>query len=339
MKANSFCVLLLGFFSSWVPASAQLDFLQCTDTTFCVPAVSGLPRSKGVEIVRESFAPHDIRISGGDDGSASEMARIRQNERWSFKLRGPLVMKENFNLAMGFRFEFEEFNFENSEALEAPLLQQLEDRPLRSMGVGFYLSKPFRGNRYVIGRLQSDLNGDWNEGLGTWSDYLRVSAAAVYGIKVDYDQSFAIGLSYNYAFGQPTIIPVIAYFHSFRDKWGIEALLPARARLRFTPNASNNLYVGCELRGSNYLTELTDESLPLFLESSEIRGVFTYEREIHDWLWMGLNVGYRHYLGFDLSDSDGLVLKPRDPVLTTEVEDALLYSFSIFMVPPRRFFQ
>lgn len=332
-------LLILVLLITTSPLLAQLDFLTCNDSTFCIPSVSGLPRSKGLEIKRESFAPHQIET---DDDRYSEsltsVERLRHNERWKFRMRAPVVMKKNLSMAVGLRYSIEEFNFRRPEQISDAFLREIEDRALRSAGITLYSAKPFRGNRFLITRFQADVNGDFRIGDPGLRDYLKLSAAALYGFKVDTDKTFALGLSYSYVFGRATVIPILAYYKtSFNEKWGLELVLPASARLRYVPSPKNVFYAGANLSGAGYLIQLKDEPSPLFLETSELRIEGVFEREIHDWLWASASIGYRHNMSFDLARVDDPLRKPSDIVLRSDVSGALLYSLSVFIVPPRKF--
>ena len=72
----------------------------------------------------------------------------------------------------------------------------------------------------------------------------------------------------------------------------------------------------------------------LHLFRSELRYTLNYEREIHDWLWFGIEAGYRQNLRFNLTNG------PRgraDVIIRNTLRDAPVVNASIFVVPPRFF--
>ena len=109
------------------------------------------------------------------------------------------------------------------------------------------------------------------------------------------------------------------------------------ARLRYgTLNQENYFYLKTELNGANYNIALAENGSLLFLNKAEIRYSISYEREIHDWLWFSLEAGVRSNFNFDLSDT------PRrnvEPVIKNTFNEALIFNFGIFVVPPRKFFK
>jgi hypothetical protein len=70
----------------------------------------------------------------------------------------------------------------------------------------------------------------------------------------------------------------------------------------------------------------------LHLFHSELRFTITYEREIHDWLWFGLEGGIRHNLTFNVTDGPKA---NADVILKNKLSEAALINASIFIVPPK----
>jgi len=100
---------------------------------------------------------------------------------------------------MGLAYKVEEYKFSNPKDLTNSFHQQLEDKPLRSIGTTFYLDKRFKGKHYFYSRVGLFLNGDFEE--GRMIDYLRSSVTALYGTKVNKWKTWGVGLSYSYRFG------------------------------------------------------------------------------------------------------------------------------------------
>ena len=317
-----------------MPCIGQIDILQCTDTTYCVPSVNGLPRSKGLVIEKESSLDQAIRSQ--QDDNVSSIQHIDQNSRYSVKLKVPVLNKEHLKIVMSGGYSQEKFEFEDNQGLNDPLFIALQDRPLRTLSLGTYVVKPFKKNRYFMARIQGRLNGDFDSKTFGYSEFLRINAVGVYGWKLDDNRIFAFGGAFSHLFGKASILPVILYYQTFNDQWGLEANLPANFRIRYTPNERNVLYGGVAVSGANYRLDALENSAPFFLEKSELRTLLTYEREIHDWLWMGLSIGHRHQMSFAVSSVNGLTRRPGDELLRTTIDDTFFYNLSIFIVPPRK---
>ncbi len=315
----------------------QGSIVNCTDSTFCVPGVVGLPRSKGIEIKREIIRDYGIR-SSSDEAFGSSQAEVLRNRRWSFMLRLPVVMKENFKLAAGVKYFVEEFNFENSGGIEYPFYQNLENKSLRSIRGDIFLVKPTRTNKFFLLRLSGGLNGDYTSDDFSSDDFLRFSVAPLIGWKKNDYVSYAVGLAYSYNFGRRSIYPLFAYNKTFNNQWGFESVLPAQAKLRYsTLNQKNYLYLQAELNGANYGLRLEpDINRLMYLDKSEVRTLLIWEREIHDWLWFSVEAGFRYNINFDLSNSPSI---NSSQIVDNRLNEAFTYGFSIFIVPPRKFLE
>ena len=94
-----------------IPSIAQESILFCSDSTFCIPSVIGLPRSKGLVITQEYVTDYGISSKSKIDGTANNR-EVRLNKRSELKARIPILRKPNIKLAFGFNYFVEEFNFE-----------------------------------------------------------------------------------------------------------------------------------------------------------------------------------------------------------------------------------
>ncbi len=314
---------------------SQESIVNCTDSAFCIPSVVGLPRSKGVEIKREIVRDYGIR-SNSDQRYGNANAEVLRNRRWSFKLRLPVVVKDNIKIAAGIRYFVEEFNFENSENIDYTFYQNLENKSLKSLRGDVFIMKPTRGNKYYLLRVSAGLNGDYTIDDQPTADFLRFSVAPLLGWKKNDYVSYAVGLAYSYNFGRRTLVPVFAYNKTFNSQWGLESVLPAEAKIRYnTLNQKNYMYLKAELNGANYGVRLGDENNELtYLDKSEVRFLISWEREIHDWLWFSIESGFRSNIDFDLSDSATI---DSNQLINNDLNLAFTYGFSLFLVPPRKF--
>lgn len=332
IKKFSWLIVLLFYLT--LTSYGQVDNSANTDSAFTAPRVIGLPRSKGIIIKREIVRDYRIR-SKSDQPFGNSVGEIRRNRRWDFRVRLPLVLKENIKIAAGFQYFVEEFNFDSNPNIY-PFYQNLEDRSLRSIRGEIFIIKPTRTKRYYLFRMSGSLNGDYDESEFSNGDFFRFSLTPLVGWKKNAYTSYAFGVSLSYSFGRRAIFPVFTYSHSFNNKLGIEAVLPANAKLRYgTLNQKNYFYLKAELRGSNYSVRLEETQNELFyLDKSEIRFLLSWEREIHDWLWFGVESGLRSNINFDLSDSPSI---NANALVDNSLRGAFIYNISIFIVPPKKF--
>jgi hypothetical protein len=330
-----FTIILLFTLLFNLDTLAQQSMFACSDSSFCIPGVIGLPRSKGLVIKNEVVKDYKIN-SVSSDGNGSAEGEVSKNRRWEFTIRAPILNKDQFKIAVGFNYFVEEYRFENSQNLSFPLYTDLEDRSLKSLKSTLYFVKPTRTNRYYLMRISGSLNGDFRRSFENNEKYLRFSISPLIGWKKNEYLSYAFGFAYSYSFGRRTIYPLIAYNKSFSAQFGIESILPLSIKLRYnTKNQKNYFYQKTELNGANYNLQLdATNNAQVYLEKAEIRFFVTWEREIHDWLWFGIDAGVRENISYDITDSPNLNAK-----LLTEntLNTAFIYNISLFVVPPRKF--
>jgi hypothetical protein len=325
------------FYLTWsCKGYTQEVFSWNKDQSYCNPSVIGLPRTKALIVKYELQPSYRIVSTGkpGNYGNSSE--KIKTNGRWDFRLRFPIINKPSLTIAAGIKYTQEEFKFDNRETNNYAFYKDMEDRPLKSIGLHFYVVKPTKGKTYFLLRASFDLNGDYSSEKFGEREFLKFSISPLIGWKKNENLSYAVGVSYGYTFGVPLVIPVFSFNKNFNCNFGIESLLPVNVRLRYTTNEKNYFYTGLELAGSSYRLDnegtAFNQYSKLHLFRSELRFTATYEREIHDWLWFGVEAGYRHNLIFNLTNG------PRarsDVIIDNKLRDAPLINASLFVVPPR----
>ena len=144
--------------------SSGLDSLMglglCDENGFCNPNLPRLPRSKGFELIEHRGLDYRIRTKI-QDSLGSSNSEVDSENRISLKLKFPILLKDKIQMGMGLSYTKQSFNFDNPENLENEFYQNLEDKPLRRVSSSLYAIRPFKGNKYLAGRLNFSLNGDF----------------------------------------------------------------------------------------------------------------------------------------------------------------------------------
>ena len=174
--------ILLSLFS--LPCIAQETILECTDSTFCIPSVAWMPRSKGIDINRETVYNYNIRSKPVGNYSESGSGEVSSNSRTEIKIKIPILLRENIKLAIGFKYFKEDYEFDDLDENSFPFYRSLDDKPLRSIGGTVYVVKPFKGNKFFLARVGVTLNGDYTrDDEFPTSDFMRFSLAPMIGWK------------------------------------------------------------------------------------------------------------------------------------------------------------
>ena len=189
---------------------------------------------------------------------------------------------------------------------------------------------------YWLVRGKVSLDGDYRGDGKPFGEYLNFSFTPIFGWKKHHDLSYGLGVSVKHAYGRFSVYPVLLYFRSFNEEWGLEAAIPSKVRLRYRPNVRTNIYVGARLEGTrNALvidSPLSDGGV-LALERADLRYGIRLERELHDWLWIGVAGGLRQPISLRVADNFTAGF-PR--VFDADSRASLYGSAGIFIVPPRK---
>jgi len=301
-------------------------------TPFCNTSIEGLNRPKGLIIKQEFISGHGIYSTSGNTETFGKIQLARRRE---IKLKAPILNNPGFKLAIGFKYKVEDVFFKDQYTYSSEFYSDLENKNLKQLGTSLYAIKPLRGDTYLLMRASVSLNGDYGKYNLPTNDFLKYSIAPMIGWRKTDFMSYAIGVAYSENFGRISVFPIVSFNKTFNDRWGTEILLPLKAKLRYTTlNKKNFIYLSSEIIGSTYnVTFNSGESG--YLNNTELRHLVSYEREIYDFLWLGVEAGLRSNLNFSLSET----ADHRNSVtIANRVNQSFFAGFSLFIVPPRKYY-
>jgi len=310
------------------------------------PSVDGVGPVRGFEVSYHANSNFDIGSNSDIYGKGE--GEIDYNRVFKTKLRFPIWLKKNLKIAGSFEYSDEEIHFKNIESTSYPLYRSLDDKNLKSLGGSIYLMTQLRRNKYFMVRFNAKLKGDyWKEHIGNVSKYtfLKMEVSPLIGWKVNKYKSWGVGVAFSYTFGDPLIFPVFAYNHTFADKWGVEAFLPAKIKLRY--QASKLCFINAKtyLKGGSYSIHLDDPALNDFktleLRRSDVNFSIEIDKGITDWLWLSLESGYRTNINFDVTNKNhtfslsGSKLTNENNIIDSYAKGGMFYNLSLFIVPSK----
>ncbi|GAB3193971.1 hypothetical protein ABID22_000382 [Pontibacter aydingkolensis] len=303
---------------------------------YASPGVRGMGKPQGVVIKYERLPDFGIKSESDDPSLGNGEGRIRRHNKFSVRALAPLVNKPQTKVILGFDYELEEFNFAGLNESSYDLYRYLEDKNLKSIGLQLaYLHSLNVRNFYLI-RVKGELNGDYTRDNIKISDYLKATVDLAYGWKKTPDFAIGVGLQWGYTFGRQRIYPGILYNRTFNPKWGVESIFPANVRLRYNANEKTLFYTGYRLEGASYDIFADETNLRRFgeieLRRTDIKGLLRMEREIYDFLWFGVEGGYRRYYRHRIFDEVGST----DELITNDLAGAGYVEVQLFLVPPRK---
>ena len=218
----------------------------------------------------------------------------------------PVVSKTNLVWQLGANYWRTAYKYDRPlEDTDNPLHQTLAEHGLRTSGINTTEFKPLDETQFILFQGSADLSGTYGTNLMP-AQYLKYSAALLWGKRPTEKKQWAVGLARTYRVGELNYIPVFLYNStSANNKWGSEVLFPARAHVRRTLNPRNMLFLGYELQGQSFRMY---ENLPGFdireedleIRRGEVRIRAVYECSLKDFIWMSVQAGYRLNYRYDV---------------------------------------
>lgn len=268
--------------------------------------------------------PADNPLDGTGNTNLSESNNLQSTHEFALAGNFPVVSRNNILINLNVLYSEQHYNFTDGASTH-PFIQSLQGNPLRSASTLATVFKPLNDKRFLLGQFGMALNGDYsfsnfNQSFNT----LRYSAALLYGFKPNDRLMYAFGLVRTYLGGALNYVPVVYYYHTFKnEKWGTEILLPSRAYLRYRFNSTSLAGFGFNVLGNtyrlNYFSEYPGAMIPgnnlayseaqsLELRRSEIRLGTRYMRSIKGFFWLIAEAGYRINYSYDV-DRNGDFLR------------------------------
>ena len=307
-----------------------------TNVSLATPGVLGDRPSKGIVLSYNLIGPFDIQSVPIEEGLEGEKARLRKLEEIRFSLRLPISWSGPTKIIAGLQYFYEEYNFQNPEGLETAFYQNLENKHLNSLSVRTYILHSLSDKKFIGARLGAELNGDYHGLILPFQERMKFSVAGLYGWKPNPYASYGVGIYYSYTMGRPSIYPAFLWNRTYSEKWGVEALLPQSFRLRYTFSPKAFLLGGLSVSGRSY--HIVSEESPLAaypnleLRNSNLYAFAEFEREIYDFLWIGLTGGLRYNVNFYISEENTF---SNSRIVENKVGASPYLNISLFVVPPR----
>ena len=307
-------------------AYGEVEYVGGQTKSYANAKIVGLSPAKFVTVGYEQQLPYDVRFSTIDkdaypfdqdreeaiDNNLAQTDRVSYTGGLRINANIPVISRNSFIWQMGFNYMQSAYRFSEDDLVEGGLKEQLDGRSLHTTGLFTTFYKPFNETTFMLLQAQADMSGDYDlSNLG--DQYLRYSAAALVGKRPHDRLQWAVGVSRTYRVGAPNYVPILMYnFTSQNRKWGIEALLPARAFYRYSFNQTNLLLAGFTLEGASYrigeLSNPTPGKISSFeIRRGEIKARLEYQRQLVGFFWWSVQAGLRIDYSYDadyLDDGD-----------------------------------
>ena len=320
---------------------------------FCNNKVLGQSPTTLIGVFYDFMPEHSITAgtpTANESVDISANATINQSQALELSTNLPIVSRNNILVNLNLIYQRQFYTIEGSNG--HPLLETLNNNGLTRMGALFTIFKPLNEKTFLLGQFGFELNGDYAINTIQTDNALRLPASLLYGWKPNDRLMYAFGISRTYLGGALNYVPIIYYYNTFEnEKWGIEAILPARAALRYRFDSKSLLKAGFTVIGATYALNDWSENAQSYapalnelwaaeaveLRRSEIRTGFTYQRQLSGFFWLSAEAGYRINYSFDL-DQDGDFLRffgSDEPYfIENDLQNQLYFNFGITYTSP-----
>ncbi|MEM7110552.1 MAG: DUF6268 family outer membrane beta-barrel protein [Bacteroidota bacterium] len=289
-------------------------------------------RPKIAEFSQRSIFNYNTRSTSEEFGNAT--TETEEDEQLKIRLGLPLIMKQGKLVGLQLKYDIHNFDmdFQNSNS---ELFNHIERRTFRSLGGRMLYQKSIDNRRSytLIGgaEIKSD-QFNWN------ANTMRFYLSGSYKVRLNDRTEIGGGLLAGYTLGQFQVYPILTYEHRINNRFTVDLTLPKSAIMRF--RGSDKFYISAkaEVKGWRYAVHNSDlsETSPLVLRKADLNLGLNFEREIHDWLWFGLDVGLTKNLRYHLGEPGH---RRQDALIDLEANEAPYIQFGLFIVPPKKLYR
>lgn len=293
----------------------DLDFVDEKARRFCSQKIFDQSPQRFISLMWDVQGPYDLSFSPlgsypeDADAPVAEQGRATYTGGMRLQANIPVVSRNSIIWQVGANYWDTRYAISPNAttAASAGLMGILADRGLRTSGLNTTVFKPLNETQFLIFQGSADLSGDYFLDDPQGLQYLRYSAAAVWGKRPNDRKQWGLGMSRTYRVGAVNYIPVVMYNYTAADrKWGTEILFPARAHYRRTFNPRSLLLAGYELEGQSYrIAGLSTDANSLEIRRGELRLRLDYQRQLKGFIWLSVQAGYRHDWSFNADELAG----------------------------------
>ena len=317
----------------------------CALLTFCCATLAArlcAQQSDGKVLYRPKIAEfsveslYDYKTASTSESFGSATHEVDHDRLYKIKLGLPIVMKQDRLFALQLKYYQLGFNFDADDApIDYDLYQHLDARQLSSTGLRFIYQRDLAPNKKLTFAGGAEVNSD----AFTWHQHTtKYFLSGIYEKKLNRNTTLGGGLVVNMDMGRLRVYPVIQYVKDLSPKWTLDLQLPKSVAIRRNINPANFLIAKVQVRGWRYnLTNAVEGGQrDLTLRRADIQFSLSWEHEIHDWLWVGADVGYNKNFRYFLANPGD---RARDALIDLTSRDAKYLKLSVFLVPPKKFYR
>lgn len=313
---------------------------------FCNNKVLGQTPTSLIGVFYTQQLGHDFTAGSPDGIDVDEKVRINSAQQFSFTGNFPIVSRNNILINLTPLYRRQSYSVSGNDG--HPLNEILANHTLHRAVLRLTVFKPLNEKNFLLGRVGTEFNGNYSFDRLQPTNMTRFTGSLLYGWKPNDRLMYAFGLSRTYLGGALNYVPIAYYYHTFKnEKWGIEALLPARGALRYRFNSTSLINLGFQVLGGTFhLNDWNDDdpgagsqallANDVELRRSEIRAGLNYQRQLSGFIWFSVEAGYRINYSFDLDEGDFIRFFGSDEpyFIENDLANPLYFSLGFSYVSP-----
>lgn len=298
---------------------------------YCTPGVYNKSKSRGIVLAYGwmqggTFNEQDFPFT-------SQLSTYDRLESLEFKIKAPILLRDNFKLLIGYQHFSEFFSFQNVGTDFNPVFNELSKERLKSNSISLIVSKPLDETRYLAFRFKYTSSGDYNNLFSFDHRFAIYKFLGLYAIKPHEDLEWGIGLALSKSFRRNNVLPFVLFNKNFNKHWGIESVLPGMIFGRYNINKANYLLFGAEYNSESYRIDINDNNNPTLLDyaynHSEIILSNKWDHRFTPWVWGSIKVGYQFNFSSEFEAKNMVTAG-----FNTNPTGSPFFNISIFISPP-----
>tara|TARA_R110002050_G_scaffold2603_3_gene14831 strand:- start:4821 stop:5915 length:1095 start_codon:yes stop_codon:yes gene_type:complete len=332
---------------------SDFELAAPAEKAFCNNKVLGQSPTSLIGLFYNLQGGHQLNSQVFNDGLGNELksnSEIKAAHEFSLMGNFPLLSRNSILINLNAIYQEQRYTVDNSSA-NNPFNSIIENEVLRRSALIFTVFKPLNNRTFLLGQIGAELNGNYSASNSNFETPF-IPAALLYGWKPSDRLMYGFGVSRTYLGGALNYLPVVYYYHTFvNEKWGVEALLPARAMIRYRFNSEKLLSFGYNFMGASYaLTNfgtLSQEIAPSYtnlvqaqdvqLRRSGIRAGFNYQQALSGFIWLSIEAGYRINYSYNVDEGGDFLRLLGDDTpffMENEFTNPLYFTIGLSYVSP-----
>lgn len=274
-----------------------------------------------------------IQTANTTTSRATEHSRLAYQDLDAY-LKFPIYVKKNIQVIGGLEYGLKNVQVGDLAVNDESVLQYIRNANFHRVGGEVLVKLNVNEKNYLYGYSAASLNYDKIQ-INNFQGKLNGIATLMHGIRRSADTDFGYGVGVAYTSGRYIPFPVVLYSHYFSSRWKLTMLIPNNIEMRYSRSPELHFYLLLKPSGRSYLVNESASAAynQLIFNKSDVQIATSIERELHNWLWFRVRVGYNIPVNYSFSTSYEATMSTTD--IGLDVSSFGFATFTLFGVVPK----